>query len=313
MAVGTSVGAGGRAPPRPPCRCRNWARPASEKDEAAASSPATSHSQVIASGSGKLSKATSRPDGPPASWREPTPKVTRIRTAREKTIARARMAVPSARKSYTGTGGRGRGKGEGEGARSPSIGRFWRTSMPVATSPRRRFTGYALVTAALLVLATAFAARPMLGGSAAGQSSLLSGRVTSAAGEALAGIPVKAHRVDTSVAVAVYSNTRGEYSFPEWSDVTPGTYAVTVELPDFEHVKKEPVSVIAGTPTSLDITLRSRQPSVEDATASEIVAALPGTDLAEGALHAVQQLSHAAAGPARSRERRRNGRRSSSA
>jgi len=147
------------------------------------------------------------------------------------------------------------------------------------TSPRRRFTRYAQATFAVFVVATAFAIWPMTGRTAAQQSSLLSGRVTSTTGVALAGIPVRAHRVNSPVTVAVYSNSRGEYSFPGWSDLTPGTHVVTIELPDFDPVKKDAVSVIAGTPTRLDLTLRPRQPSVEDATASEIVAALPGTDL----------------------------------
>ena len=94
----------------------------------------------------------------------------------------------------------------------------------------------------------------------------------------MAGIPVKAHRADSNVTVAVYTNTRGEYSFPSWSDLKPGSHAVTIELPDFVHVRQEAVSVSAGQTTRLDFTLHARQPSVEDATASEIVAALPGTD-----------------------------------
>ena len=74
---------------------------------------------------------------------------------------------------------------------------------------------------------------------AAEETPLLSGKITSSTGEALAGIPVKARRANSTMTVAVYSNAKGEYSFPSWSDVTPGSYAVTVELPDFEHVNKE--------------------------------------------------------------------------
>ena len=49
----------------------------------------------------------------------------------------------------------------------------------------------------------------------------LSGKVTSSTGEALAGIPVKARRAGSNMTVAVYSDAKGEYSFPTWSDVTP--------------------------------------------------------------------------------------------
>src|SRR5580765_7106511 len=64
---------------------------------------------------------------------------------------------------------------------------------------------------------------------AAEETMLLSGKITSSTGEALAGIPVKARRANSTMTVAVYSNAKGEYSFPSWSDVTPGSYAVTVE------------------------------------------------------------------------------------
>src|SRR6202023_2995561 len=63
--------------------------------------------------------------------------------------------------------------------------------------------------------------------------SLLAGRVVSSTGEALAGIPIKAHRDNSAVTVAVYTDAKGEYSFPAWSDLTPGSYSVGVELPDF--------------------------------------------------------------------------------
>ena len=145
----------------------------------------------------------------------------------------------------------------------------------MATTSRRTISGFAGTAFAILALAAAYAVLPTEPSSAQEQS-LLNGRVTSSTGQALAGIPIKAHRANTTV--AVYTNTRGEYSFPSWSDLTPGSYAVTIELPDFEHVKKDAVSVSAGRATRLDFTLQSRQPSVEDAVASEIVAALPGTD-----------------------------------
>lgn len=137
--------------------------------------------------------------------------------------------------------------------------------------------GYAGTVFAILALAVVSAVLPTESPSAQEQS-LLNGRVTSSTGQALAGIPIKAQRAGSNVTVAVYTNARGEYAFPNWSDLTPGSYAVTIELPDFEPVNKDAVSVSAGKATRLDFTLRSRQPSVEDATASEIVAALPGTD-----------------------------------
>ncbi len=104
---------------------------------------------------------------------------------------------------------------------------------------------------------------------------LLAGRVTSSTGAALAGIPVRANR--NNVTVSVYTNSRGEYSYPGWSEVKPGAVTVSVELPDFEPVKQT-TTLASGRTAKLDLTLTARTPSVEDVTASEIVAALPGTD-----------------------------------
>jgi streptogramin lyase len=106
---------------------------------------------------------------------------------------------------------------------------------------------------------------------------LLAGKVVSSTGEALAGIPIKAHRDNSAVTVAVYTDAKGEYSFPAWSDLTPGSYSVGVELPDFEHTA-QPVAVTEGKPANIDFTLKSKPLAYEDATASEIIAGLPGTD-----------------------------------
>src|ERR1700758_706073 len=104
---------------------------------------------------------------------------------------------------------------------------------------------------------------------AADGPSLLTGKVVSAAGAPLAGIPIKAHRDNSAVTVAVYTDAKGEYSFPSWSDLTPGSYSVGVELPDFERTAK-PVAVSEGKTANIDFTLKSKPLTYEDATASEI-------------------------------------------
>ena len=112
---------------------------------------------------------------------------------------------------------------------------------------------------------------------AAAEDALLSGTVVSSNGNAVAGIPVRAHREHSNVTVNVYTNGRGDYTFPGWSDLPPGTYSITIDAPEFEPVQQQtPLS--SGKTTRLDFTLRSRQPSIADATAADIVAALPGTD-----------------------------------
>jgi streptogramin lyase len=128
-----------------------------------------------------------------------------------------------------------------------------------------------------VALAAAYAFAPPSATLAADGPSLLAGKVVSSTGEALAGIPIKAHRDNSAVTVAVYSDAKGEYSFPSWSELTPGAYSVGVDLADFEHVA-QPVAVAAGKVAKLDLTLKAKPLAYEDATASEIIAGLPGTD-----------------------------------
>ena len=52
---------------------------------------------------------------------------------------------------------------------------------------------------------------------------------------------------------------------------------MAIELPDFERATQT-ATLTAGQTRRIDFTLRSRQPTLADATAAEIVAALPGTD-----------------------------------
>src|SRR6266480_7835121 len=136
------------------------------------------------------------------------------------------------------------------------------------------YIGTALTAVAM---AAAYAFVPPSATLAADGASLLAGKVVSSTGEALAGIPIKAHRDHSTITVAVYTDAKGEYSFPAWSDLTPGSYSVGIELPDFEHTAK-PVAVSEGKTAKIDFTLKGKPLAYEDATASEIVAALPGTD-----------------------------------
>src|SRR6202045_3793068 len=92
---------------------------------------------------------------------------------------------------------------------------------------------------------------------AADAASLLAGKVVASTGEALAGIPVKAHRDNSPVTVAVYTDAKGEYAFPAWSDLAPGSYSVGVELPDFEHTA-QPVAVADGKAAKIDFTLKAK-------------------------------------------------------
>jgi streptogramin lyase len=106
---------------------------------------------------------------------------------------------------------------------------------------------------------------------------LLAGRVTSSAGGPLSGIPIRAHWEKSNVTVSVYTNAEGAYSFPEWSALVPGAYTVAIQLPDFMPLTRD-VTLSSGKTTRLDLTLQSRQPTINDATASEIAMAMPGTE-----------------------------------
>ncbi len=151
------------------------------------------------------------------------------------------------------------------------------------------FTAFA-VAAAFALPGTAFAADGV---------PLLIGKVVSLAGAPLAGIPVKAHRENSPITVAVYTDAGGAYSFPDWSDMAPGSYRVAIELPDFEEAAQA-VSVVAGASMKADFTLKAKPLAYEDATVSEIIAALPGTDHQKtlfsqcGNCHTLQWALHAA-------------------
>ncbi len=113
---------------------------------------------------------------------------------------------------------------------------------------------------------------------AADAGTLLRGHIVSSDGTALAGIPVKAHLDNTNMTVAVYTDKNGDYDFPSWSDVKPGSWSVGVELPDFDHVDKAGVAIANGKTARVNFTLKSKPLAYNDATASEIIAGLPGTD-----------------------------------
>src|SRR3989338_2459853 len=121
----------------------------------------------------------------------------------------------------------------------------------------KRHTG-AVVLIAVLAAAWTY---PWPAGIAADEPSLLGGKVTSSTGQALAGIPVRAHRDNSAITVSVYTNSRGEYSYPGWSDVSAGSYSVAIELADFEPAKREGVALAGGKTAKLDFALTSRTPS----------------------------------------------------
>lgn len=131
---------------------------------------------------------------------------------------------------------------------------------------------------ALVALAITYVAMSADLSAAAEEGSLLSGQINSSSGSAVAGVPVKAHREGGNISVAVYSDGEGQYSFPAWSDLTPGNYTLTIQLPDFEAVTRQGVTLSQGATAQADFTLQPKEPSLSAATTTDIIMALPGTD-----------------------------------
>src|SRR5262245_47320073 len=144
-------------------------------------------------------------------------------------------------------------------------------------SRKSRIRTYAVITI-LLVSLVGFSSHVLSSKPQVAVNSLLAGRVVSSSGQPLAGVPVRAHRENSNISVTVYTNGLGDYSFPAWSNLSAGSYSIGIDLPDFTPVKQEAFTLSAGKTARLDFTLHARQPSIEEATASEIVAALPGTN-----------------------------------
>lgn len=133
---------------------------------------------------------------------------------------------------------------------------------------------------AMLMLGTALlsACSESQGAATPEDGTLLFGHITSASGEPLMGVPVRARGEGQNFSVVVYSDRNGDYSFPSWSDLDPGVHTVSITLPDFELARSEAVALGEDEAMQMDFALVPREPDVADATASEILAALPGTD-----------------------------------
>src|SRR5436853_6058452 len=118
--------------------------------------------------------------------------------------------------------------------------------MRVTLLPRPIIYRYVLAMIVTVVLAGMYS-HFSPGNSLAAEDSLLSGRVVSSGGQPLAGVPVRAHRQNSNIAVTVYTNSSGDYSFPGWSDLSAGSHTVRIDLADFEPARREGVTLSAST------------------------------------------------------------------
>src|SRR5262245_64415889 len=92
------------------------------------------------------------------------------------------------------------------------------------------FSRYAVVAVLVGVLAGVWSGGSSRGVAAA-EDTLLSGKVVSSTGERLAGVPVRARRANSTIAVTVYTNGEGDYAFPNLSDLG----RVQKEAPSASH------------------------------------------------------------------------------
>src|SRR2546425_10518723 len=93
--------------------------------------------------------------------------------------------------------------------------------MRLTRSTRRTLYRYALAALLMIALASMYSHISPSNFTAA-EDSLMSGKVVASDGHPLAGVPVRAHRQNSNMAVTVYTNNRGDYLFPRWSDLSSG-------------------------------------------------------------------------------------------
>src|SRR3989442_9487164 len=110
--------------------------------------------------------------------------------------------------------------------------------MRLTRSTRRTLYRYALAALLMIALASMYSHFSPSNFTAA-EDSLMSGKVVASDGHPLAGVPVRAHRQNSNMAVTVYTNNSGDYSFSGWSDFFARGASLTNELPDFEGGRPE--------------------------------------------------------------------------
>ena len=130
----------------------------------------------------------------------------------------------------------------------------------------------------MTVLGSAFAGLYLAGTPLAAGESLLGGKVRLSAGAPLAGVPVRAHRAEQQRhCQRLYERSR-QVLVPGVVRSDAGLLCGCDRAARFRAARRDIAILTSGETARVDFILRSRQPTLADATASEIVAALPGTD-----------------------------------
>src|SRR5258708_3004047 len=80
----------------------------------------------------------------------------------------------------------------------------------------------------------------------------LSGTIYDSSGAVVAGATVTATNDATGVALTQTTNNAGLYSFPS---IPVGSYTLTVEMAGFKTVRRTGITLVVGTPATVNVTL----------------------------------------------------------
>src|SRR2546428_10817665 len=110
--------------------------------------------------------------------------------------------------------------------------------MRLTRSTRRTLYRYALAALLMIALASMYSHFSPSNFTAA-EDSLMSGKVVASDGHPLAGVPVRAHRQNSNMAVTVYTNNNGDHSFSRWVAFFSRADSISTDLPDYHQAPRE--------------------------------------------------------------------------
>jgi virginiamycin B lyase len=105
----------------------------------------------------------------------------------------------------------------------------------------------------------------------------LAGEVRSQEEGAMAGVPVTATRVNSTITVTAITDDQGRYSFPA-DRLGPGAYTLTIRATGYDLDGKPAATVAAEQTATADIKLKKTRNLVAQMTSAEWLASWPGTD-----------------------------------
>src|SRR2546427_3519778 len=104
--------------------------------------------------------------------------------------------------------------------------------MRLTRSTRRTLYRYALAALLMIALASMYSHISPSNFTAA-EDSLMSGKVVASDGHPLAGVPVRAHRQNSNMAVTVFTNKNGDYLFSGWVGLSARGHSISTGPPEY--------------------------------------------------------------------------------